>query len=217
MTHGRSFKPNNRFDANGDTLAPERGKSWELGLKTDLLDGGLQMTTALFNIVKNNVATTDPNDADARIAAGEVRSRGLDVSLSGNLGRNTRVVGYAAWLDAEVTKDNTLTPGAPINNVPRRRLSLMAFHGFSGSLSALEVGAALQYVSERYSSSAANAIRMAGYSTVDLMSTYQINRNVTLRATLRNLFDRAYIERPFNTNGYPGEPRTLYVGLNLKL
>jgi len=176
VSYSRSFKPNNAQDVGGSTLDPERGTSWEIGLKTDLFDQGLQITTALFHIVKTNVSTQDPDNPDYRIAAGEVRSQGIDVSLTGKIGARTRMVAYAGWVDAEVTKDNNpnMPPGTRIQDVPMRRASLMFMHELSGALHGLEVGAALQYVGARATATNTTTLRMSSYSKLSAGQTRQI-------------------------------------------
>jgi len=217
VSHARSFKPTDSLDASGNTFKPERGTSWEAGLKTDLFDKRLQVTTALFHIVKSNVLTEDPNDANFRIAAGEVRSRGVDIDVAGHIGSRTRMAGYLGWVDAEVTKDTTLRPGAPVSNVPKFRARLIAFHQLSGALQGMEVGAGWSYVGHRVTSSTASALHLPSYSTVDLMANYQINHNAKIRLSLKNVFDRHYFERNFGSNALPGEPRALYASLEYKL
>jgi len=217
VSHARSFKPATSLDANGNTFTPERGKSWEIGLKTDLFDKRLQVTTALFHIIKANVLTEDPNDSNFRIAAGEVRSRGMDIDVAGKMGSRTRLAGYLGWVDAEVTKDTRLLPGAPVSNVPKFRARLIAFYELSGVLQGMEVGAGWQYVGHRVTSSTATALHLPSYSTLDLMVNYQINHNAKIRFSLKNVFDRHYFERNFGSNAMPGEPRSLYATLEYKL
>jgi len=219
ISYSRSFKPNNSQDARGNTFDPERGTSWELGLKTDLFDRRLLVTTAIFHTVKTNIVTTDPDDPDNRILAGEVRSQGVDISATGKIGQHTRMVAYAGWVDAEITKDNnpTMPPGTRLANVPKRRLHLMVMHELTGALSGLEVGAAVQYVGSYMTASNNTGFRMPSYSTVNLMTNYQINRNAKIRFSVRNLFDRVYYSRNFGQMGVPGEPRAFHASLEYRL
>lgn len=215
LSYSRSFTPNSGLNAQGENFDPERGTAYELGVKSDFFNRRLQVTTSVFNIVKTNVLTTDPARNEFSIAAGEVRSRGLDISLSGRILPHTRLTGYAAWLDAEVTKDNTLGEGSPLENIPRRQLALMLMHEFNGRLSGLEAGASVRYASERFSSSSASAIRMAPITTFNLMAGYQFNRNVKINIAIKNVFDRKYVDYAFNDYGYPGAPRTFQISLQI--
>ncbi len=106
----RSFKPNTGTPSGGGGFDPEKGKSYELGVKWEALDRQLSIDAAIYHIVKENVLARDPNDSTGTysIAAGEVRSRGLDINIAGNLTPEWRVIGGYAYVDAEVTQDTTL-------------------------------------------------------------------------------------------------------------
>ncbi|WP_319298608.1 hypothetical protein [Pseudomonas sp.] len=53
---------------------------------------------------KENVLTPDPNDPSGAysIAAGEVRSRGVDIKIAGNLTSEWRAMASYAYVDAQV-------------------------------------------------------------------------------------------------------------------
>jgi len=217
ISHARSFKPNTGTDVDANPFAPERGVSWEAGLKLEAFRGRLHLTPALFHIVKNNVLTSDPDNPDYSITTGQVRSQGADLSLNGLLGEHTRLVGYLAFVDAKVTKDTRLVPGARIGDVPLRRAQVMLMHRFSGPLHKLEAGASVRYVDGRVTSSAANALHMASYSTLDMMGNYHFSPRLRLKITMKNVLDRKYIEYNHNISGFPGLPRTLQVSLETQL
>ena len=107
----RSFKPNTGASREGGGFAPEKGKSYEMGIKWEALDRQLSVDAAIYQIEKKNVLTTDPFDSTFSVAAGQVRSRGFDLNVAGNITPAWRVIGGYAYVDAEVTKDNTLRTG----------------------------------------------------------------------------------------------------------
>lgn len=217
ISYSRSFKPNSGQDIDGNAFAPERGTAWEAGIKADLFGQKAQITASVFHITKQNVLTPHPLDADYRIAAGQVRSRGADMSFSGRISARTRAVAHVALLRAEVSKDNVLTPGAPLANVPRRHIALMLVHELGGPLQGLELGVSARHDSARWNNATARAIRMAPYSVADLMAHWRISRHLTFKATLKNAFNRRYIDRSFNSNGYPGAPRSLQAALHFMM
>lgn len=126
----QSFKPNNGAAASGATFDPEEGMGYEAGVKLDLFDGRLGLTAAAFHLTKENVLTSDPANDGFQIAAGEVRSRGVDLQLAGQLTDAIRVIGAYAYVDAEVTRDNTLARGSRLLNVPRHSGSLLTTYEF---------------------------------------------------------------------------------------
>lgn len=215
----RSFKPNSGADRSGATFDPEEGVGYEAGVKLDMLDGRLGMTVAAFHLTKENVLTGDPVDSSFQVAAGEVRSRGIDVQLTGQLTDEIRVIGAYAYVDAEVTKDNTLTSGSRLLNVPKHSGSVMGVYEFlDGGLQGLELGGGVNYVGDRSGNVADSGYELPGYTTVDLLARYKATQNLTLGLNLNNAFDRTYYERSYsNVWTMPGDPRNLSLSLSLNL
>lgn len=211
----RSFKPNTGASRLGGGFAPEKGKSYEMGIKWEALDQQLSVDAAIYQIEKRNVLTTDPVDSTFSVAAGEVRSRGFDVNVAGNLSPEWRVIGGYAYVDAEVTKDNVLRSGTRLLNIPKNSFSLLNMYEFQdGILKGLGLGGGLKYVDERAGQTANTGFSMSSYTVVDLLGFYKVNDKVRLNLDLKNLFDREYEEGAFgNVYAYPGAPRTLQLGI----
>lgn len=217
-SYARSNKPNTAADVNGNVLDPERGTSYEAGVKLELLDGRLSVTAALFHTTKQNVATTDPDNLDYSIAAGEVRSRGADISVTGNITRAWRVVGGYAFADSEVTKDNRLPLGQHLPNTPRHSASLLNVYEFQdGVLKGLGAGAGVTYLGGRIAGTAATAPFIRPYATVNLLAYYPVAENVKLQINVNNLLDRKYAERGFGSNLYPGAPLSAIASITVGL
>ncbi|MNM98454.1 Ferrichrome-iron receptor precursor [compost metagenome] len=213
----RSFKPNSGTPAAGGGFDPEKGKSYELGVKWEALDRQLSIDAAIYHIVKENVLTNDPNDPTGtfKVAAGEVRSRGLDINIAGNLTPEWRVIGGYAYVDAEVTKDNTLPTGTRLANIPRNSFSLLNTYEFQDGLAkGLGLGVGVKYVDDRAGQTAATTYTMERYSVVDLLSFYKVNEHVRLNLDVKNVFNKGYDEGAFNSYVYPGAPRTVQAGVS---
>ena len=217
----QSFKPNTGAPrpGTGTSFDPEEGVGYEAGFKFDLLDSRLGMTVAAFHLTKENVLTADPADSTYQIAAGEVRSRGIDLQLTGQLTDEVRVIGAYAYVDAEVTKDNTLASGSRLLNVPEHSGSLLGVYEFlDGGLKGLELGGGVNYVGDRSGNVADSGFELPGYTTVDLLARYKATQDVTLGVNLNNAFDRTYYERSYsNVWVMPGAPRNLSLSLSLNL
>lgn len=210
----RSFKPNSGTPAAGGGFDPEKGKSYELGLKWEALDRQLSVDAAIYHIVKENVLTLDPANPSYSLAAGEVRSRGLDINVAGNITPEWRVIGGYAYVDAEVTEDNRLPNGTRLANIPRNSFSLLNTYEFQdGFAKGLGLGVGLKYVDDRQGQTEAVTYTMERYSVVDLLSYYKVNEHVRLNLDLKNVFDKGYDEGAFNTYAYPGAPRTVQAGV----
>lgn len=215
-TTSRSFKPNSGASLQGTGFDPEKGKAYELGVKWEALDRQLSVDAAIYHIVKENVLTRDPNDPTGTysVAAGEVRSRGVDINVAGNLTPEWRMIGGYAYVDAEVTKDNSLPLGTRLANIPRNSFSLLNTYEFQDGLAkGLGLGVGVKYVDDRAGQTAATTYTMQRYSVVDLLSFYQVNEHVRLNLDVKNLFNKGYDEGAFNTYVYPGAPRTVQAGV----
>ncbi|GLO53479.1 TonB-dependent receptor [Pseudomonas putida] len=211
----RSFKPNSGASLQGSGFDPEKGKSYELGVKWEALDRQLSVDAAIYHIVKENVLTRDPADPNYNLAAGEVRSRGLDINVAGNLTPEWRVIGGYAYVDAEVTKDNRLPSGTRLANIPRNSFSLLNTYEFQDGLAkGLGLGVGVKYVDDRNGQTEAVTYNMDQYTVVDLLAFYKVNDNIRLNLDLKNLFNKEYDEGAFNFYAYPGAPRTVQAGVS---
>lgn len=210
----RSYKPNSGASRLGDGFDPEQGKSYELGVKWQALDQQLSVDAAVYHTVKQNVLTLDPLDPTFSVAAGEVRSRGFDLNVAGNITPEWRMIGGYAFVDAEVSKDNSLRSGTRLANIPRNSYSLLNVYEFQhGTAQGLGLGMAVKYVDERAGQTSASAYDMQGYSVVDLLSFYQLNEHVRLNLDVKNLLNEEYEEGAWNLYAYPGAPRTVQAGI----
>ncbi|MBF4206968.1 TonB-dependent receptor [Pseudomonas donghuensis] len=208
-SYTESFKPNSSVAPLSGGLVldsgvePEQGKSWELGAKLDV-PGALTGTLALFDIRKRNVlvANFDSATGDTLYSnAGEVRSRGVELDLSGQLSERWSLIGNYAFTDADVTQDPTLE-GNRLQNVARHSGSLSAVYD-AGSLfggDRLRLGAGARYVGER-AGNAENDFELPGYTVADAFASYETRldeHKVRLQLNVKNLFDRTYYSSAVN-------------------
>ena len=215
----RSFKPNTGASRLGGGFDPEKGKSYEFGMKWETLDGQLNVDAALYRIEKRNVLTTDPVDSTFSVAAGEVRSQGFDLNVAGNITPEWRVIGGYAFVDAQVTKDNLLKSGTRLANIPQNSFSLLNVYEFQdGSLKGLGFGAGIKHVGDPAGQTATTTFNMNQYTAVDLLGFYQIDKNWRVNLDVKNVFNRDYDEGAFlNIYAYPGAPRTVQAGITYSL
>ncbi|PMZ73082.1 TonB-dependent siderophore receptor [Pseudomonas sp. FW305-70] len=201
-SYTESFKPNSTIaPLSGSStvldggIAPEEAKSWELGAKLDL-PGRVTGNIALFDIEKRNVLVANAEGPTTIYsAAGEVRSRGLEVDLSGQLTDRWSMIGSYAYTDAEVTED-PVYKGNQLQNVAKNSGSLSAVYDFGSVIGAdqLRVGAGARYVGER-AGNAVNDFDLPSYTVADAFATYDTQvdgQKVKLQLNVKNLFDRTY-------------------------
>lgn len=208
-SYSESFKPNSSIApltgglVLDGTVAPEEGKSWELGAKLDM-PGSLTGTLALFDITKQNVLVANFDSVTGETLysnAGEVNSRGLELDVTGQLSERWSLIGAYAYTDAKVTKDPALE-GNRLQNVARHGASLSAVYDFGSVFGGdrLRLGAGARYVGER-PGNATNTFDLPSYTVADAFATYETKldeHKVRLQLNVKNLFDRVYYSSAVN-------------------
>lgn len=175
---------------NGSTFEPETGQQFEVGVKADISDR-LSMTFAAFDIQRQNVQTPDPNNPAFSVQTGEVTSRGLELTLGGEILPGWNITAAYTLLDAFVSEDNTNVEGNSLANVPDNQASLWTTYEIQeGDLEGLGFGLGLFYLSDRFGN-LGNTFIVPDYFRADAALFYQRD---TWRAqlNLENLFNTEY-------------------------
>lgn len=201
---GRSFRPNMGTDANGAAFDPEKGTAHEVGVKWQSPDERLGGSVSLFDIKKQNVLVPDPNNTDFSIAAGEIRNKGLEFELAGQIARNWRVAISYAYLDSE------------LKQFPRHSGSAFVVHEMpleDGTL--LGLGGGFTHVGERTGDTGVPVL--PAYTTAKLTGYWRISKTMRLSLDVDNVFDKTYYTSAYNNVWVtPGAPRTVTLGLQAK-
>src|SRR6185295_2596292 len=90
----------------GSNIAPEEGVQWETGVKFDI-NKRLSGTVALYDIDKKNVLVSQLNTATGLTefrTAGTVRSRGVEIDVTGKLTESWSMIGSYGYTDARVNR-----------------------------------------------------------------------------------------------------------------
>lgn len=189
--------------------------AYELGFKWLALNNMLSVDSAIFYANKENVLTNDPLFPNYKVAAGEVRSRGIELNIAGQITPAWKIIGGYAYTDAEVTKDNTLQKGTALANIPKNSFNLLNIYEFQdGPLQGFGLGINQKYIDKRAGQTANNTYIMKGYAVTDLISYYQATPKLRLNLDVKNIFDKVYDESAFRSYNYPGESRTVQLGMS---
>lgn len=223
---GKSFRPNNGTSASASPFDPESGRAAEVGAKWENAARTLGATLALYDIRKKNVLTADPSNAGFSIAAGEVRSRGMDFDLSGQLSRHWRINASLAYVDASVERDNLLETGGDLLNIPRVSGSVLAMYEDAFADGArYGIGGGLTYSASRLgeartraqAGAGAPAFELPSYTVARLTAYWSINPKLRLSLDVENLLDKTYYTSSFQRTWVTvGNPRTVVLGLQTK-
>lgn len=213
VSYSTSFSPTLTTNGLGGLVAPETAQQWEAGVKyaPTWFDG--LFTVAVFDLTRQNVASTSPTNPLVTEAIGEVNVRGIELSAQANLTDGWKVIGGLTYLDAEVTKALGTWDAVAVGKTPIQIPDLTAslwldytFHG--GQLEGLGLGAGVRFVGESWADRG-NTLKVPDVALVDAAIRYdRDNWGVALNAS--NLFDEDYVAscQGIGSCGY-GAGRTL--------
>lgn len=208
----RSFLPQGDFgdrNADGTPFRPTTGEQFEVGIKTEFINGRLAATLAAYHITKQNILTDDPDRPDFRIQVGEQRSQGIEFDIVGEVLPGLRLIANYAFTDAEITEDNQGFQGNQPNNVPRHSGSIWATYQIQqGDLQGLGFGLGVFAVGNR-TGDLGNTFDLPGYSRTDASIFYNRDR-WRVQLNVKNLFGANYFENAISRNSVnPGAPFTI--------
>ncbi|EAT99905.1 MULTISPECIES: TonB-dependent siderophore receptor [Campylobacter] len=238
VSYAEIFKPQSATDKNKNVLDPVVGYNIETGLKSEYFDGALNTAIALFQVIQENRAMTDPTDSSASIAEGKVRSRGIDVEISGAITdrwnifsgytynksiymksekENSTTVDYSRGADAKKYIPRHLfkiytSYELPINNT--QKISFGTGVRFQSKTSGI-------YVKNNLSSGATIGYyvpEQKAYALWDANINYTINKNFSVALAVKNITDKKYFVNTHNRtagmNNFYGDPRNFMLTLN---
>lgn len=219
-SYANSFLPSgaNRRNPDGSDFEPATGTQYEIGAKTDLLDGRLSATLAGFILERQNVPTQDPDNPGFSITTGEQTSKGIELDIAGEILPGWNVIASLTYLDARVTEDNTIPVGNRLVNAAETSASLWTTYRIQeGDLEGLGFGLGLYYVGDR-PGDLANSFTLPSYVRTDAALYYQRD-NWRAALNVRNLFDVTYFSgaNGSRTEGINfGEPFTIIGSLSIE-
>jgi catecholate siderophore receptor len=190
---------------------PEKSRSIELGTKTTVLDGKLDLNAALFRTEKTNARTPGLPGEPPLVLDGVQRVNGLELSASGRLASNWSVFAGYTFLDGEVVRSNTpFEVGQRLDNTPKHSMSAWTTYQLTP---ALTIGGGAQYMGARTSNIRSSstdrfATTAPGYWVSDAVISYRLNKSTMLRLNLYNLADKEYTFELASGQSIPGAGRS---------
>ncbi|QUY40394.1 TonB-dependent receptor (plasmid) [Acaryochloris marina S15] len=188
----RSFSPNNARTREGEVIEPERGTQFEVGIKAEW--GKLAATLVAYQITKSNVLRVDPLDDDFSIPIGEVRSRGLEFDIGGEVLPGWNIIASTFVNDSVITRGDEFNPeGNLLENAPGVGASLWTtYEHQSGRFQGLGGGLGLFYVGNR-EAAIPNDFVLPDYLRVDASLFYR-RKHWNVQLNFKNLFNTRYFE-----------------------
>ncbi|WP_298914324.1 TonB-dependent receptor [uncultured Algimonas sp.] len=223
-SYGEGIRQLSGTNFEGTSFEPNRSKSAEIGLKTDLgrLFGQVQGSASLtlFQVDQSNILVFDtrPEAAGSVVPAGEARSRGLEFDANVSFEHDLSLWLSYAYTDGEYTNAGTdsstftaFEAGTPLVNSPDHQLSLQLSKGFELGGMAMELGGGALYVGDR-SGELGTDFTLPDYLTMRVFGEIEPVENIAFRVSVDNLFDKTYYTDSFaNVWVQPGAPRRFRV------
>ncbi|MEW9680476.1 TonB-dependent receptor [Pseudomonas sp. TE50-2] len=192
---------------NANQTDPEQTRQKEIGVKSEWFDERLSTTLAIYELELYNRRTRDPINPELIQLSGLQRSRGIELTATGNVVGNWYVRGGIGLQDATIVKDNNGQQGNRINDVAKRNASL--FVTWKPELGwYAETG--LTLVGDRYADNQ-NTVILPGYGRWDALAGYRTH-DWDVRAALSNITDKTYYSSATSAAQIQvGDPRSLVV------
>jgi iron complex outermembrane recepter protein len=213
-SYSTSFVPNNTLTRTGTPIDPTKANQLEIGVKTDIFDGKLSATLAAYQITKTNVLTIDPVDTDFSIPIGEVRSRGIELDLTGKIQPGWNIIGSLFVNESTVTVGDDDSPvGNILINAPRSGASLWSTYEIqAGNYQGLGFGGGVFYVGD-VQATLPNTFLIPAYFRTDAAIFYKRD-NWKAALNFKNLFNvNSYSAQSGGI--YPGDPFTVLASFGV--
>lgn len=226
--YSENFGPSNSlFNAPGQqALSPQTAEQWELGTKTEFIDGRLSASFAYFDLTRKNLSVPDPIIPNLQRTIGEQESRGYEFEAAGEILPGWRVVGaYTHLAFANINKDVGFDGGIGdtgnrLFNAPRNFGSLWNTYEFQNAdLRGLKLGGGV-IASGQSQGRNQNDFQLPGYATVNLLASYGLKvagSKVTFQLNANNLLDKTYYTGTnTSTTIGVGTPRTFLGSIRVE-
>ena len=195
------FRPQSERYSSGQQIEPIVGKSYELGLKSELFDGRLNASAAIFKIEQDNLAVStglvipgSPTGELAYEASEGATSKGFEFEVSGELTPGWNIGGGFTQFDVEDAD------GKAVNTLyPTKLLRTFTTYRFAGDWSRLTIGGGVNWQDSIYTYATNPAgdqekIQQDAYALVNLMARYDITDNLSAQINANNVTDEKYFD-----------------------
>lgn len=203
--YDQSFLGQTGISESGDYFDPIKANDIEGGIKTSLLNGRLNASFGVYQITKENVLVTDPENTNFSIQLGEIQSKGIEFDMQGEITPQLNVVLNYANTNVEITKDTNLENiGKKVSGHAKHLTNGWLNYNFANTSKLKGFGASLgyQYQIDRsaWSWGADNQTDLPDYFRLDGGLSWK-NDNVRIQLNVNNILDE-YLYSGSNYGSY---------------
>ena len=213
------FNPQVEFDDQNRLLDPIEGDNLEAGFKGEWFGGRLNASAAVFRARQQNTAEAAGFDAvrgRTIYTPVDATSQGIELEVAGQPAAGLQVTGGFSVMRVRNDRDDSPARTFVPRNVGRLNLTYSP-----PALPALKLGTSMQYQSGIYTDATTatgigTRLRQGAYALVDLLARYDLTRNMSLSANVRNVTNAQYLTSLTFDQGYYGAPRSVLGTLSVR-
>ena len=195
------FRPQVRnLDRNGKPLEPQRGKTYELGLKSSWFEGRLNASAAAFINKRDHLSKEIYDRKNQRVyyeSIDRTTTKGVELSVGGRLSDKWLLNASYAYSKLKNDSGNVVNPSYPAHLFKlftaydvTDRLNLGANANWQSGTNA---------VSDEYqplTAAGKEALTQRPYATLDLTAHYKIGKSTRIGLDFENVFNKRYRTMP---------------------
>ena len=209
------FRPQVRnLDRNGKPLEPQRGKTYELGLKSSWFEGRLNASAAAFINKRDHLSKEIYDRKNQRVyyeSIDRTTTKGMELSVGGRLSDKWLLNASYAYSKLKNDSGNVVNPSYPAHLFKlftaydvTDRLNLGANVNWQSGTNAYD-----EY--QPFTVAGKEALTQRPYATLDLTAHYKIGKSTRIGLDFENVFNKRY--RPMPDIHVYGTPRSLTATL----
>ena len=216
-SYSEGFEPQTFNDADGNTVsAPQEMEQHEIGLKTEMFDGAVATSLALYDYEITNIQVSSAflgsfGGFGSTVLEGLQEATGLEAEIIGEILPGWNLSANYAWSDIEITDPNSGT--APPRTTPEHSGAIITTYEFlEGQMAGLRIGATLK-ISGDYSFidgptnvNRFGALEAGAHERLDLHASYAPRsgqlQNFQVYANFNNVFDEDILVAKQGNPGY---------------
>jgi outer membrane receptor for ferric coprogen and ferric-rhodotorulic acid len=206
------FNPQYYLDTQGRVLDPLEGKSYEAGIKGQLMDKKLNVSAAVFHAKQDNVAGNSTYDASLGgyvYEAMSYDSSGVELEASGEVLPGLQVNGGYTYVYITDDDDNRAR-----KFIPRHLLTSSMTYRLPMAPK-VKVGGSVSWQSKTQNDTT-TAAKQDAYALIGLMTRYDIDDHWSTQLNLNNLTNEKYLQSlRFDQSNY-GDPRNFMASVSWK-
>lgn len=209
VSYSQSFQPASVSNpAFGNAFAPLEGEQYEVGLRYQPPGSDTLLSAAVYRLDQDNSLSLDAT-TNTYVQYGKTRSKGLELEAKSNLTDNLQLSAGYAYTDTHVLQDQTASNvGKRIEGVPYNSASLWASYRLAAlGLPQLKVAGGARYTGTTRTTPSAYDGKIAAYTLVDALVSYDVDSHWQVQAKAQNLMDKKYLY--CNTTCRYGDERSL--------